>query len=299
MWLKLALLSAVSKALNQVTTKVLLKYAGVLEISAYGQLASAFIIIPAIFLTSRIQVPASGEFHTAAWITIILNVVAIVLLVEAIRRSDLSRAVPFLSLTPVFAILSAWMIRGEQLGPGGISGIAFVTIGALGIDATSVRDWISLGGRRVLHDKGVWLILIVALIYAVSSVYDKTATLLSDPLTFVWYSAIWRAALLTLILVLWRTFSPRSKSKRFIVRKERIILICGFAALGITFLLEAIFQMFALQTGFVAFVLAIKRLSIIMTSIIGFMLFRERFTWFRLGGMITMVAGSAIIYLYT
>lgn len=297
MWLKLALLSAVSKALNQVTTKVLLQYAGVLEISAYGQLACAFIIFPAVFLTSTINLPASGEFYAAAWITITLNVVAILLLVEAIRRSDLSHAVPFLSLTPVFAILSAWTIRGEQLSLGGISGIAIVTIGALSIDATSVRDWISLGGRRVLRDKGVWLILVVALIYAVSSVYDKTATLLSDPLTFVWYSAIWRALLLILVLVLWRIFSPKSKSNRVIRGKEKIFLLAGFAVLGITFLSEAIFQMFALQTGFVAFVLAIKRLSIIMTSIIGFMIFRERFTWFRLAGVITMVAGSAVIYL--
>ncbi len=296
MWQKLALLSALSKALNQVTTKILLNHTGVLEISAYGQLASAIIVFPAIFFTDTISIPNTGDFHAAAWITISLNVIAIVLLVEAIRRSDLSYAVPFLSLTPVFTILTAWAIRGEQPTLCGMIGIVIVATGALSIDAISIRDWIGLGGRRVLRDRGVWLVVVVAFIYAISSVYDKTATLLSDPLTFVWYSAISRAILLLFVLIVWRQFNEINGNRRVLKGSKSKLLVPGFIILGITFLMEAVFQVYALQTGLVAFVLAIKRLSIIITTIMGFMLFKEAFTWFRVFGAVTMVVGTAIIY---
>ena len=294
MWLKLALISAVSKALNQVATKVLLKHAGVLEISAYGQAAAAIIIFPLIF-TSMINVPVDGDFHSAAWITILLNVLAIILLTQVIKSSDLSYAIPFLSLTPVFAILTAWIIRGEQPALSGVFGIVMVAAGALSIDATSMRDWLRLGGRRVLQDKGVWLTTIVAFIYALSIVYDKTATLLSDPLTFVWYSALIRAALLLLLLVIWQKINNKSTQGGSARQGKPWILLAGILALGITFTMEAAFQMYALQTGLVSYVVAIKRLSVILTSIVGFMFFREVFTWFRITGAIVMAIGAAII----
>jgi drug/metabolite transporter (DMT)-like permease len=296
MWLKLALLSAVSKALNQVATKVLLRHTGVLEISAYGQVTAALIMLPLIF-TSLVNVPAHGGFHQAAWITILLNVLAIVLLTEAIRRSDLSYAIPFLSLTPVFAILTAWMIRGEQPNLIGIAGIVLVAVGALGIDAMSVRDWLRLGGSRVLRNRGVWLVVIVAFLYALSIVYDKTATLLSDPLTFVWYSAVVRAILLLLLLAAWHQLVRRPNHGKPAQPHRQRVLLYGFVALGITFVLEATFQMYALQTGLVAFVVAIKRLSVIITSIIGFWIFREAFTWFRILGAAIMGIGAAMIQL--
>jgi uncharacterized membrane protein len=292
LWFNLSLLSAASKAANQAVTKTLTRDFSVLQVAAFGQLAAALIILPGIFLPGAVTLPADPSFHRAALTTVSLNILAIILLVEAIRRSDLSYALPFLGLTPVFSIFTAWFLRGELITVPGISGILLVFTGTLGIDVRSWRDWAFLGGRRILHDRGVQLVILVALIYSMSSVYDKTATLLSDPFSFVWYSAVIRAAVLTIFLYVRALTAGASKPKHKLSGPQFLL----FFFLGITFLTEALFQMHALQTGMVAFVIAAKRLSILMTSVNGMLLFGEPFSTARLTGAGLIVAGAVLIY---
>ena len=192
LWFYLSALSAASKAANQAVTKTLIKDFSVLTVAAYGQLAMGILIFPLIFISGIINIPSTLPFHKAAAVTIGINIGAIILLIEAIKRSDLSYALPFLGLTPVFTVVTGFVLRGEMISTNGIIGIFLVFLGTMGIDTISVKDWATLGGKRIFKDKGVLLVISVALLYSISSVYDKTATLLSDPYTFVWYSAIIR-----------------------------------------------------------------------------------------------------------
>jgi len=293
LWFNLSLASAASKAANQAITKALTRDFSVLQVAAYGQLAAGLLILPLFILTERIDIPGEIAFHKAAAITIGLNIIAIILLIEAIRKSDLSYALPLLGLTPVFSIFMGWIIRGEVIGPAGVLGILLVFAGALAIDARSPGDWALLGGRRIFRDPGVLLVTVVACIYSISSVYDKTATLLSDPFTFVWYSALVRAVALMLLLFghgLANRSSPPIGRPAF----SRLLL---FALLGVTFLAEALSQMYALQTGLVAYVIAVKRLSILMTSLAGMILYGEAFSRARLSGAALIVAGAGILYI--
>jgi len=189
LWFYLSVLSATAKAANQAATKTLTKTYSVLAIAAFGQLAAGITVFPLILVPGFVAIPGDIAFHRAAFVTISLNIAAILLLVEAIRGSELSYALPFLGLTPVFTILTAWVLRGEVIGVAGVLGILLVFLGTMSIDAGSLLDWAKLGGRRIFRDRGVRLVVCVALIYSISSVYDKSATLLSDPYTFVWYSA--------------------------------------------------------------------------------------------------------------
>ena len=115
LWFHLSLASAAAKASNQAISKTLTGNFSVLEIAAFGQLAAAILIGPLIFLPDLITIPTTTSFHKAALVTVSLNIIAILMLVEAIRRSDLSYAMPFLGLTPVFTILMGWLLRGETI----------------------------------------------------------------------------------------------------------------------------------------------------------------------------------------
>lgn len=292
-WFYLSICSAAAKAANQAITKTLARHYPVLSIAAYGQLAMGVLIFPLIFVPGIITIPTTPPFHKAAAVTICINVGAILLIIEAIKRSDLSYALPFLGLTPVFTVFTGWLLRGEVINTTGMIGILLVFIGALGIDTFSIKDWATLGGKRIFRDKGVLLVTLVAMIYSVSSVYDKTATLLSDPYTFVWYSAVIRSvALMTILLVANLIFRQGGKGGT-----PSLLHVALFGSLGITFLGEALFQMVALQTGLVAYVIAIKRLGILMTSLIGMIVYNEVFSWARLTGAVLIVLGSSIIYL--
>jgi len=293
LWFSLSLLSAASKAANQVITKSLTRDFSVLQIAAFGQFSAGLLIFPLLFIPDFVAVPASLPFHKAASATIAINVIAILLLVEAINRSELSYALPLLGLTPVFTIVTGWLLRGEIINLSGVLGILLVFFGTFGIDARSFNDWITLGGRRIFRDKGVLLVILVAFLYSISSVYDKSATLLSDPVTFVWYSAVIRASILMLI------YSVGKRSSRTAVAGSnasgKYFLL--FTLLGISFTAEALFQMFALQTGLVAYIIAIKRISILLTSLAGMTVYKEAFSRARLFGTVLVVAGAAFIYL--
>lgn len=293
MWFHLAIVSAASKAFSQALTKKLLRSYGVLELTAYTQAAAALMILPLLLIPDFINIPHTWSFQKAAWTTITLNIIAIIPLVEAIRRSDLSYALPFLGLTPVFSIVAGWLIRGEQVSLLGMAGIVIVVIGALGIDVKSFRDWITLGGKRVFNDKGVWMVSSVAFIYSISSVYDKIATLQSGPISFVWYSCVCRAIILMVIFYVWKGFSGQGDGEKLPGVRNILFL---YAVIGLAYNIESLSQMFALQGGLVAYVLAVKRLSILMTSVIGVTLFNETFTWSRFVGAAVMVAGATIIY---
>ena len=293
LWFNLSIFAAAAKAANQGITKTLTRDFSVLAIAAYGQLAAGILIFPLIFFPGTIDIPGNISFHKAALVTVVINIIAIILLVEAIRRSDLSYSLPLLGLTPVFTIFMGWMLRGEVISLSGVLGILLVFFGALDIDTKSFRDWAKLGGKRIFRDTGVRLVVMVACMYSVSSVYDKTATLLSDPATFVWYSAIIRSVILMII------FSCRCRPRNGATAKPSLSLLhlFLFALLGATFLAEALSQMCAMQTGLVAYVIAIKRLSILITTLLGMIVYKEGFSRARLSGAALIVAGAGIIYL--
>lgn len=291
-WVLFALFSAACKAAGQIFTKHVLKSFTVLEVSLFIQIVAAVIMLPLFNISGLIKIPENRDFHIAAWATIILNVIAIFLIVEAIRVSDLSYSLPFLALTPVFSVCSAWLIRGEQTTFTGFFGLVFVLIGALAVGAISFSDFIRFGGRRVLTNRGVIMVIIVAGLYAVSTVYDKIGTLLSDPLTFTWYSNVCRGAIFFLLFLLFlKTSLIRKKDI-----KGNIGMMMFLFLISCMLIFEAIFQMVALKTGAVPYVLGIKRTSILITSIIGFAEFKATFSIFRLFGAGVMVVGAAMIY---
>ena len=145
-WVFLALASATCKAGHQVLQKRLIERVGVLELSLIGQLAAALLIFPLALVPGVVTIPGNAAFHTAAWISIVLNVVAILLLLEAIRVGELSYALPYLALTPLFCVATGWVLRGEQVTLSGTAGILVLLTGPFALGANSLRDFLRLGG---------------------------------------------------------------------------------------------------------------------------------------------------------
>ncbi len=99
----------------------------------------------------------------------LLNTVACLGFFTALRRADLSRTVPLLSLSPVFAsLLSAWVLD-ERLHSEQWVGVALVVGGALLLakprrDSHGARDW-----------RGPAWMTLTALFWAGTTVYDKVS----------------------------------------------------------------------------------------------------------------------------
>lgn len=284
-WILLALLSSSAKASHQVLTKLLVRQGNPWRVAVLGQLATAIAAVP---LLAWCAWPTDQSFHAWAWGTIVGNVVAIVMMTYAIARTDVSYALPFLAVTPLVTAGMDWTLTGETLSLLGLLGIAATVLGALTVGARSARDWLSGGGRRALTDPGVRLVLLVSLIYGFSSVCDKEATRRADPMTFVTYGALGRALLL--LPSLWFT---RAREDSGSGRRQ----VLGIFILGVVFLLEHLSQMAALVEGNAAYVISVKRLSILQTSLVGMLFLGEPRSLYRLGGALLMVGGAVLIYL--
>lgn len=119
--------------------------------------------------------PAPGYFAPAV-ASVLLNTVANLLMLRAVRVSPLSLTIPLLSLTPVFSSLVAVPVLGERLGGRQIVGIALVVFGALFLH---LRSGESSHPREVLRgflrEPGSLMMVGVALLWSFAMPLDKVA----------------------------------------------------------------------------------------------------------------------------
>lgn len=287
MWFVLSCAAAVSNAGYSVGVKFLPRYSG-LEIATVSHIICGLLAL-IMFMRLGLSVPTDRAFLFPAISTIILNIIAAILLFTAIARSEISISLPFLSLTPILTAGLAYLMRGELLTPVEIAGLILIVSGTFTIEARTARDFLYLGGARVFRNRGVILVSIVAVIFGLSSVFDKNATLASDPMTFSTFSLAARGVFFLLLAFVLISRGANSHS----VNKWHMLL---FAGMGILMFTELLTQMWALTDAMVANVIAVKRLGMLVTSVAGFVVFKEKFTYARAAGIGMMISGSILIY---
>jgi len=119
--------------------------------------------------------PSAG-YWVPGLASVLLNVVANLIFLEAVRISPLSLTIPMLSLTPVFTSLLAIPLLGERPGRLDWLGIVAVVLGAF---------WLNLdrGGtgsgdpiwRRLGKERGSLLMVLVAALWSLALPLDKLA----------------------------------------------------------------------------------------------------------------------------
>ena len=110
-WFILALIGAISQAIYSLSVKVLLYKIPPFFLAGYSFLAATLIFVPLILFTG---IPPLGPgLFPALAVTVIINIVATILFYRALSTTDLSLCVPILAFTPVFLILTSFVILGE------------------------------------------------------------------------------------------------------------------------------------------------------------------------------------------
>jgi uncharacterized membrane protein len=207
---------------------------------------------------------------------------------RALKAGDLSLALPMLAFTPLFLLGTSPLTVGEYPGPAGICGVTLVAIGAYVLNLRDRKYGFWGPVRALFTNAGSRLMLIVAAVWSFGANLDKLGLQASSPA--YWAAAIYTAtgaALLVAVLVRFRHgFSLPVAARRGLV-------IAG--------LLEATglyCQMHALPLTQVAYVISVKRLSIVFAVLIGAAFFREPDLVHRLPGALLMVAGVSFIAVF-
>jgi len=285
MWIFLSFLSAFSLASSDALIKYILNNSNEYLI---GWLRLVFSLPLLIAILLFIDIPNIDKWFWIAFFTAIpLEIIAIIFYIKAIKSSDLSLVLPFLSLTPVFLIFFSWLILGEKVSLTGAIGILLVAIGGYSLNASSIRKGLTEPIKAIFKEKGIKYMILVSCIYSITSSLGKMAINHSSPLFFA-------PLYFTAVTIL---FTPLVYMK---VKKEFLFLIINkykknIILSGIFYGIMIISHIIAISISEVAYMIAIKRSSMLIGSIYGFILFGEKKIKERLIGVILMLAGIFFI----
>jgi drug/metabolite transporter (DMT)-like permease len=227
------------------------------------------------------------EFIRTICISIPLELLALILYFKALKLSPLGLTVPFLALTPVFLLVIPYLLLGERISLTGGIGIILIAAGSYTLNLHSRTSGLMAPFRAIIRERGSLCMIAVAVIYGFTATLGKKAISCSSPLFFAGLYPILLFLCLTPI-ALWK---GRHELKHLGGQGLfRATLLPSLFSLG-----EIISGVLALSLTNVAYMIAVKRMSLLMGIVYGHFLFREEGLRERLVGGGLMVAGVVFI----
>ncbi len=286
-WLALALVCAFSLASADAATKRwLADYRPSQGVMVRFGYAALFLLPLALW---RPLPPVEPAFWGWVAALVPLELVAMWLYVRAISESPLSLTVPYLAFTPVFVVGTGYLILGETVSPLGFTGILLVVAGAWLLNAEHARGggpwfWVR-PFRAILRERGSRHMLLVAVIYAATAAMGKQAMGYASPESFgpFYFSLLGVVAVAALVA------TRRAPATLLTRRPGPHLLVGALMALMVVTHFEALARV---ET---AYMIAVKRTSLLFGIVYGYLWFGEQRLGEKLAAGGVMVAGVVLI----
>jgi drug/metabolite transporter (DMT)-like permease len=246
-------------------------------------LALANLALLPLLLTIGLN-PITIELGVVLAVALPLEILGYYLFLSAIRMAPLSLTVPLLAFTPVLTILTSAVLVGEHVTPRGALGISMVALGAYVLNGEMIRErpWAPI--TAVLANPGSRRMLLVAVIWSVTSTLGKKGILI--------YGAIPFGYLLTcgdLVVFIIICLARRRRGLMRINLDRRMWPF--FLLAGMLMALAEVTHFVSLSMAPVSYMISVKRLSLVFGVILGWAFFDERNIRYRISGVLVMVAG--------
>jgi len=227
------------------------------------------------------------DFYMAFIIALPVELITIILYVKALKLSPLSLTVPFLALTPVFLVTVSYFLLGEEVSPAGAAGILLIAAGGYILNIDTVRRGLFEPVRSIIRDRGALLMIAVALLYSITSSLGKMAITHSSPLFFgASYFIALNIAFLPIALL-----KGRGSLEGFVKAGKYRQLFYP----GVFYALMIITHMEAMNLTKVAYMISVKRTSLLMSVMYGYFLFQEKHMKGRFVGALLMFIGFVLV----
>lgn len=283
-WLTITLLCALSLAASDAVAKKKLNH---LDLNALTLIRLGFAGLLMLPVLLKSPLPALS-FTFWAWMVVLIpaEIIAMYFYMKAIRDYPLSLTVPYLSFTPAFAIITAWLFLQEQISPSGFIGIILIISGAwlLNISETgkvSLRQ-IFEPFKAIIRNKGSRYMLLAAFIYSFTATGGKAAMTYMPAEQFgsFYYVSVGMVALLI--------FGRKSTA----AIKQNLIPAFFVAAL---MAIMVFLHFLALEQIEVAYMISVKRTSLLFGIIFGVLFFKEKHLGLHMFAAAMMLAGVFVI----
>ncbi len=276
-WFFVALLSAFCLASADALTKNFMSdYSGEeLILVRFG--FTGLILLPFCLLNPLPEVPP--DFWMWVGLCMPLEALALLLYMLAIRDSPLYLTLPYLALTPVFSVLTGWVVLDETVSAIGLMGILLVVIGTVLLNIGHVDDsenatkpredslspW-KLFWWAIARERGSRYMLGAAFIYSLTSVMSKEAMNSATPLSFGPFYAVCIGAFIFVTSAIRKPSSLRVFTRRPVLHVATNALIA----------LMVVTHFWALSNVEVAYMITVKRTSLVFGLFYGWMFFGEQ-----------------------
>jgi len=252
-WLFLSLASGTLVAAKNVTTRKLvfltdkwvILYSKYLFVSLFAMLLIFFTGVPEI----------QPAFYYSIIIASVIDVIAAWCFLNAIASGQLAKTFPLVAFTPIFATGTSFFILGETV------------CGAYLLRAESIKVGILEPIKLLLKEKGQRQMLMAAFLFSFLAVFFKKAILNSSPFFAFGVTQLLSTLFLTVLFLKKKTLGTLLKKTADNFKLLFIASIVGFLA-GLTLFA-------AFQFGLAAYVVSVKRISILLTIILGYVFFKE------------------------
>jgi drug/metabolite transporter (DMT)-like permease len=232
--------------------------------------------------------PVRPEFYLCVALGLPLEALAIFLYTKALKLSPLNLTLPLLSLTPLLLLVIPSLLLGERITWCGGLGILLIAAGSYLLNLNRHNGAPMAPLRALLSEKGSLCMIMVAAIYSITSTLGKKAIAASSPLFFA-------AVYLPLLVVV---ISPvalfMGKQELRLLRSNGTIKASALPAL--CYSLQALTHVYAINLTNVAYMIAVKRLSLLFGVLYGRWLFQEQggiaATSIMLAGVFLIVLGQ-------
>jgi len=258
-------------------------------------LAIAVLLVGSFFFAGALVLPEAFfgyQFWLISVTSAILSGLGLLFTFKALRISDVSLISPMTQLTPLILLVTSPLMLGEMLTTAGVLGVIGIVCGSYAMslgskDNTSANPFRSFA--RLFSDKGVQFALLASLLYGFSSNLDKMGVLATSP---VWWIAI-QALMMSIPVYVWMRFSAARTHLELSPKQFSYSILPG-----LTSGTGSIVQMIAISIWPVPYVIAVKRLSALVSVVSGAVLFKEQNLFWRLTGALIMVASTVAIILF-
>lgn len=284
-WILLSLISAFALATSDALAKSVLNRSNEYLVAWFRLLFSLPLLIVLLVI---VPVPELDVvFYTAFGLSLPLEMIALVLYIKALKSSPLSLTLPFLSLTPVFLIFVSYVVLGEKVSLQGGVGVLFIAAGGYILNLHEMRKGLMEPFLAVRREKGSVFMIAVAMIYSITSSLGKMAIEHSSPLFFgsLYFVTV------TIVFAPVALWFGKGDIRRFVGGRRFLLLIVP----GILYAVMIVSHMIAISLTKVAYMISLKRMSLIIGIIYGYLLFREKHIRERLSGALLMFTGFVLI----
>ncbi|UCC91904.1 MAG: EamA family transporter [Candidatus Aenigmatarchaeota archaeon] len=285
-WFIFAIFGALFQATYYTLVKKYLK--GIDQyVLASGVFLSSFAIL---FLISLILgIPEIGPyFYIAVLTTGTLNIFAVTLYLKSFKITDLSLSVPMISFTPIFLILTSFILLREFPTVFGISGIFLIVIGSYILNTTRDGRDLLKPFKEMFRNRGVLYMLIVGFLFSISSNFDKMVVINSDPI--FGYSVV--HLFLGLVFLIISSYKKTHDIRGTYRKNYNKFLLAGLALALVAITINTAFTM-----QIVPYVISLKRSSILFSIFFGGLIFKEKNIFKRGLGAFVMLIGMILIIL--